>query len=284
MNPTTLLLIDDDPDYCLQLKEAGREYRFDILYHHNLEEGMKTLALSTRIKAVILDGHCVLGPDQKSAARTNFVYHAMQQIKDIGNKYSRNIPYCVNTRDLGDFREDLDGIAPVFQKTVQHPEMFDWLKNAISLLPETLIKKRYDDIFSKTASHFTEEEEELLVDVLQTAHLSDPSRIITNLALLRRLLERLVDIGCIIKFKKQPHEFTVGQGSRTKRILDAMNQNVLPSDLYVSANQLYATCSKYGNHQGLKTNGATFKPGRYTVQRLVFAYLELADYLLITKV
>jgi len=283
MNPTTLLLIDDDPSYCLLVKEAAKAYRFDIQYHHNLEEGMQALALSRRFKAVILDGHCVLEPDQKSAARTNFVYHAMQQIKDIEKEYSRMIPYCVNTGNLGDFREDLDGIAPVFQKNIQQTDMFDWLKNAISLLPETLIRKRYDDIFSKTATHFTEEEEDLLIDVLQTAHLSDPSLIITNLALLRRLLERLVDIACTVKLKKQPHEFSVGQGSRTKRILEAMHQNVLPSDLFVSANQLYATCSKYGNHQDLKTIGATFKPGRYTAQRLVFAYLELADYLLSTK-
>jgi hypothetical protein len=282
MNPTSLLLIDDDPAYCLQ-KEAAKAYRIDILYHNNLEEGMAVLESSRRIKAVILDGRCLLEPCQKSAARTNFVFHAMQQISDIENTYNRLIPCCVNTEQPTDFIEDLDGITQVFQKFEQNNALFDWLKNAIAQLPDTLIRKRYDDIFEKTSSHFTEEEEELLLDVLQTAHLSDPSRIITNLALLRRLLERLVDIACTVKLKKQLHEFTVGHGSRTKRILDAMNQNVLPSDLYVSANQLYVTCSKYGNHQGLKTNGATFKPGRYSVQRLVFAYLELLDYLLSAK-
>jgi len=283
MNPTTLLLIDDDPAYCLQLKEAAKAYRIDILYHHNLEEGMAALESSRRIKAVILDGRCLLEPDQKCAARTNFVFHGLQQIRDIENTYNRLIPCCVNTEQPIDFNEDLDGITQVFQKFEQNNALFDWLKNAIAQLPDTLIRKRYDDIFEKTSIHFTEEEEDLLVDVLQTVHLSDPSQIITNLALLRRLLERLVDIACPLKLKKQPHEFTVGQGSRTKRILDAMHNNVLPSDLFVSANQLYATCSKYGNHQGLKTNGAIFKPGRYTVQRLTFAYLELADYLLSNK-
>ncbi len=281
MNPVSLLLIDDDPAYCLKLQAEGRDYRFEIVALHNLEDGMDALVASRRIKAVILDGRCLLEPNQKEAARTNFVHHALQRIADIENEYNRIIPFCINTEHPNDFVEDLDGIAPVFTKSLNNADLFDWLNHEISQLPETMIRKRYNETFLKTENLFTDEENDLLIDVLQTANSSDPAVIITNLALLRRLLERVIDISCTVKLNKQPHDFKVGHGSRTRRILDAMHRKVLPLELYNSANQLYVTCSKYGNHHGLQIKGElAYKPGKFAVQYLVFMYLELIDYLL----
>jgi len=282
MTPATLLLIDDDPAYCLQLQAAGRAHRFDIVFHHNLEDGIETLIASRRIRAVILDGRCLLEPDQKSSARSNFVHHAMRQITDIESEYNRVIPVCVNTEQPDEFAEDLEGIVQVYQKLVQHEVMFNWLQGTIAKVPDSLVLKRYDDIFEKTDNRFTDEEEGLLIDVLQSAGTSDPIAIITSLAMLRRLLETLVDIACKEKLKKQPNSFAAGPGSRTKRILDAMNQQqVLPPELIDSAGVLYKTCSKYGNHiDSVLKKQAGFKPDKYTLQRLVFAYLELTDYLL----
>lgn len=281
MSLTTLLLLDDDPTYCLQLQEAARAYRFDIDFCHNLEDGLDKLVTSRRYKAVILDGRCFIEHEQQGTARSNFVYHALHRIADIENEYNRTIPYCVNTEQPDDFREDLEGIAHVFRKTIQHDALFDWLKNTIALLPETSILKQYHDVFEKVAPHFNEEEEELLIDVLQSVGSSDSALIITNLALLRRLLERLIDIACIEKLNKQPYEFTSGTGSRTRLILDAMHQRILPPELYVTANQLYKTCSRYGNHKSLQTkNLVGYKPGKYAYNSLVHSFLELAVFLL----
>jgi len=83
MNPTPSLLIDDNPEYCLLVKEPPKEYRFDILVHHNIQEGIAALEWSRRIKEVILNGRCLLEPGQKSPARTNFLFHAQQQISNI---------------------------------------------------------------------------------------------------------------------------------------------------------------------------------------------------------
>jgi hypothetical protein len=280
MNPVTLLLIDDDPAYCLKLQTEGKGYRFDIVAHHNLEDGMEALVASRRIKAVILDGRCFLEPGQ-GVARANFVYHALQRIADIENEYNRSIPVCINTEHCGDFIEDLDGIAQVFSKADEHAALFEWVKSALAQLPETVVRKRFVETFEKTAPYFTDEEDDLLVDVLQTAHLSDPAIIITNLALLRRLLERLADIACVKKLNKDPLEFSEGHGSRTRRILETMHRRALPHDLFVSANQLYVICSKYGNHQNLPTKGELpYSPNKYLVQSLVFAYLALVDHLL----
>jgi transcriptional accessory protein Tex/SPT6 len=281
MSPSHLLLLDDDPAYCLQLQEEAKAYRFDIHYHHNLEDGLDALLASRRYKAVILDGRCFIEPGQQGTARSNFVYHALQRIADIENEYNRTIPFCINSEHPDDFREDLEGIAHVFRKTIQHEALFEWLKDTIYLLPETTIRKQYYDIFEKIAPHFSEEEEDLLIDVLQGSGTSDRALIITNLALLRRLLERLIDIACVTKLNKQPEAFLSGSGSRTRLILDALNNRVLPPELFVTANQLYKTCSKYGNHKSLQNKALPqLNINKYFSQRLVHTFLELADYLL----
>ncbi len=281
MNPTLLLLLDDDPAYCLQLQEAAKAYRFEIHYRHNLEDGLEALVASRRYKAVILDGRCLLRPDQTAPARSNFVHHALLRIDNIEDEYNRIIPFCINTENPSDFTEDLEGIATVFRKSLQHDAMFNWIKDAITQLPETIIRKRYADIFEKTAKCFTDEEEDLLVDILQNANTSDPALLITSLALLRRLLERLIDITCVTKLNKQPQAFLSGTGSRTRLILDAMHNSVLPPELFVTANQLYKTCSKYGNHKSLQNMALPqLNLNKYFSQRLVHTFLELADYLL----
>jgi hypothetical protein len=281
MNPTHLLLLDDDPAYCLQLQEAAKAYRFEIHYRHNLEDGLDALIASRRYKAVILDGRCLLKPDQTGPARSNFVHHALLQIDNIEDEYNRTIPFCINSEHPDDFREDLEGIANVFRKTQQHDALFHWLKNTIALLPETTIRKQYHDVFEKVNTHFTEEEEELLIDVLQAAGSSDSALITTTLALLRRLLERTIDIACIIKLNAQPNKFAVGTGSRTRRIIDAMHPRLLPAELYTDANYLYKICSRFGNHVVRPDKKNTnYVPGKYGLQKLIYIYLELTYYLL----
>jgi hypothetical protein len=281
MNSHRILIIDDDPSYCKQLVATGRDYRFDIVFYHNLEEGMEALVASRRIKAVILDGHCFLEPDQQGIARSNFVHHALHQIADIENEYSRVIPCCVNTEHAGDFREDLEGVVPVFQKNVQEGALFDWLRTTIAQLPETLVRKRYDDLFERTALYFSEEEEDLLIDIIQSAGKSDQAAIITSLASLRKFLEILMDKVYVERFQKNPEDILRVKGGRTVKILDEFHQSVLPPELYVTATQLYKTCSKYGiNHDPSPKNRIPYKPGKYALNRLLYSYLELADFLL----
>lgn len=284
MNPTRILLIDDDWSYCKQLQTAGTENRFDIVFYHNLEDGMEALVTSRRIKAVILDGHCFLDPEQKGIARSNFVHHALHQIADIENEYNRVIPCCVNTGQTIDFREDLEGLVPVFQKRGQEEELFDWLTTTISQLSETLVRKQYDDLFEKTNFHFSDEEEDLLIDVIQFAGKSDQASITTGMAILRKLLEILMDKIYFGQLRKSPEDLMKVKGSRTLRILDEFHQSILPSELYVTATHLYKTCSKYGIHNDPSPkNQIVYKPGKYALKRLLYSYLELADFLLKRK-
>lgn len=280
MKPSRLLLIDDDVLYCSALQSEGKRNGFDIVFFHNLQEGLNELISSRRIRAVILDGRCFIEPGQKDRAMSNFVFLAMKKINEIEDDYNRIIPLCVNTEHPADFTEDLEGIIPVFQKNKQHDELFEWLRIAISQLPEDIIRKRYDDVFDKINPLFSDEEEDLLVDILQSLGTSDTTVIITNLAILRRLLERLFDVYCIEKLKKLPGDFTIGHGSRTRKIIDFMHNKYLPGELYVTANILYKTCSKYGNHSDLNIKSDSFIPDKYSYQRLVNSYMELINFIL----
>jgi hypothetical protein len=278
---TRLLLIDDSPDYCAQLAQKAQEYGMETVFFHNLEEGFEELVASRRIKAVILDGRCYLTPEQSGTARSNFVLKAIRQIQEIEVEYNRVIPFCVNSEHPSDFAEDLEGTAPVFTKSLQHDELFSWLKTEIAALPETVIRKQYYDLFRVIENRFTSEEEELLIDVLQARNSSDQAVIITSLAILRRLLEKLMDIAAIEKLNKQPSAFTDVKGSRTRRILDELHPRILPYELYSSAVALYKICSKYGNHNDPPVPGKVrYSPGKYALKRLVFAFAELIDFLL----
>ena len=285
MIPYSILLIDDDPVYCRQLQEAARGFRFHITVFHNLEEGMKELRKSRRIKAIILDDRCVLQASQQGAGKSNFVIHAIQQLKDIEHEYKRSIPYCVNCVIKDEFREDLEGVTQLFVKKQDHDQMFNWLKDSIDQMPETAIRREFYGVFEKVSAVFNEDHQELLIEVLQNRGIADSTTIVTNLIILRLLMEILVDAVCLKKLGRQPDDFVNGQnGSRTRQILEAMQPQILPSELFIQATQLYKTCSKYGNHPPPYLSANRFSPTPFTVTRLVYTFLEIADHLLPSKI
>ncbi len=274
-----ILLIDDSPDYCQFLKDKGKMAGFGIVFYHNLEDGLNALKASRKFKAVILDGRCFLEPGQQGEARSNFVTHAIRQLADIENEYNRSIPFCVNSEHPGDFREDLDGIAPVFSKQDQPEALFEWLKQAIAALPESALREQHARVFNLMELHLPEEDPEILMDILLNQSHSDQPSVVASLALLRRLLESLADKACEIRLLRKPGEFRYGSGSRTRKILDSLHPGQLPGELYNAAILLYKTCSRFGNHTP-PARSVTFIPGSYTLSRLAYTYMELVLFLL----
>jgi hypothetical protein len=295
---TRLLLIDDNPGYCAQLVREASEYGFEMVFFHNLEQGLRELIASRRIKAIVLDGRCYLDPEQTSAARSNFVILAINRIRDVEVVFNRILPFCINTEHPADFAEDLDGTAPVFCKGDQHNELFRWIKAEIAKLPETIVLKQYYDLFEVFENRFTDEETDLLIDVLQAKNSSDSALIITSLAILRRLLEKMMDVACIeilgrqpesinwTEIEKQPAGYRVKplrktihkpHMSRTRMIINNLHPGFMPAELYQIAGELYKICSKYGNHnEPVSKNTVRFIPGKYTLKRLVFGFAEIA--------
>lgn len=275
-----LLLIDDDIQYCMQLHERARSHQMELYYRHNLEDGIRFLIENRGIKAVILDGRCYIDAEQEGKPQSNFVTKAIMELEEIKDDYDRTIPFFINTEHPEDFTEDMEGITKVFHKYKDNDALFSAIKFSVAKLPETIIKEQFD-IFNKTSKYFSQENEDILIDILQGLNSSDKVIIKTNLGNLRNLLEVLLDTVCETKLGKSPEEFRYFKGSRTRKILDEMKHSVLPIEIYNSALQLYKTCSKFGSHSALKSElKHNWSPDKFYYNQMVYSFLSLANFLL----
>jgi len=281
MHASTVLLIDDDLKYGNNLSSEIIATGFHLIMKPNLKDGMETLAASRRIKAVILDGHCRLDDDQPGEPKTNFVFHALQQIRDLEHEQNRLIPFCICSEKPEAFGDDLSGIAPVFRKNEDHPKMFEFLHGQIRNLPDSIIRHHHHDIFENIELVYDDEEEDLLIDLIQAAGLHDPLAIDANLASLRRLLEKLAD-RCYSGFISARN--TSGEkrkGGFIKLTFQSLGDRyLLPRELMKSAFFVYSFCSEHGSHADTGQERVRYIPGNYAYQRVLFTFLELLAYCL----
>lgn len=278
---TRILLIDDDENYVAKLSADALKAGFEIVSDDNLESGIIRLRSGRRIAAVILDGRCPLSASGNQPAKLSFVTHALQQIRELEDEYNRAIPFCINTNTPEEFLEEYEGIARVFKKDSEHPELFAHLRDLIKALPETRVREEFGGVLTKFSNRFDDETTELLIDALLALESADKATIIKNLGVLRLLLESLIDEVCQEKLHRPVEAYMHGEGSRTRRMLDDMKQHVIPIEMYDSAVQIYRICSRYGNHADPVTPGTiVLSPTRYTYQRLVYGLLELMEFLL----
>lgn len=274
MKKTKILLIDDDKDYCQKLTQLARNHNFKIHSFHNLEDGMDYLKSHQQVKAVILDERCLLTPEQKPGTeKTNFVFHAMQELKDIEHEQDRALPFCVMAINTDDFNDDLHGIASVFEKNRDEKLLFGHLQAEVMHLAESIVEKEFEDIFEFVDDFLDEEDYELMATLLLNKEKSDPQNIISNLSLLRRVEEKLFDVLCVNLLGKQAQQFETRGRSRTKNIIQALYaQHIMPRMLKDTAFQIYTLSSKIGNHNHYDSN---YFPSQYFVSALVFNFLEI---------
>ncbi|NLJ08587.1 MAG: hypothetical protein GX437_13075 [Sphingobacteriales bacterium] len=281
--PHSILLIDDHPSYCDQLKEEALKHNLLISAFHNLEEGINFLVSNRKIKAVILDGRCLLYKKQADAPKSNFVFHAIQDIEEIQDLKKREIPYCVCSETPEDFSEDLEGIAPIFDKNKPPDEMFEYLIARIKILPELIVRERYPTIFSFADANFNEKDIEILENTSINIESSSQGIIISNLTSIRRLEESFFDLMCVNYLGKAPESFVSGKSNRTKNIYFYFyRQDLLPKFLLNFAELIYKISSKYGNHADLQQT-EKYYPERFSASSLLnmlFALYEWGNLLL----
>ena len=279
MKKQQILLIDDDVKYCQNLSQLARNFNFKIHTFHNLEDGINYLKTHQQLKAIILDERCILTPEQKPGTeKTNFVFHAMQELKDLEHEQDRVLPFCVNAAEPSNFNDDLIGIASVFQKNKDENELFKHLKLKVQYLKQSLVEKEFEDIFDFVDDYFNEDDYEILETLLLNKEKSDPQNIVTNLSLLRRIEEKLFDVLCINMLAKQPAQFDNSGRSRTKNIIHALYvQKIIPRILKDSAFQIYTLASRLGSHNP-NTNNNSYLPSQYFVTALVFNLLEIMQW------
>jgi len=228
-----IILIDDDVNYCEELRREANSNKIKIVHYQNLADGMDAIENANKFKAIVLDGRCTLNANQKpETAKSSFVFHAINRLNELEHEFNRFVPFCVNSETPQDFTEDLYGICPVFEKRKTHREMFKFLREQINAQPYMQIRREHDDIFDFVDDFLSEEDEDLLLDVLANADNGDPATIVANLSIMRRLEEALVDAIALNFMGQSASNIGHRNMSRTKNTeimcLLVKTQNIYP--------------------------------------------------------
>lgn len=278
--PTQIILINDDPAFCKTVKLAAQKHRFKVQAFGNLEDGIEHLETKQKVRAVVLDSQCYIDNDQKpDSLKTNFVFHAMEQINRVEHEQDREIPFCVYANQTFDLSNDLDGIARVFDAKKDEEEMFAYLKEEVAGMHETMIRQEYSDVFDFAEDFLSDEDDDLLETLFMKMGNTDPATIVSNLTTIRRLLEKLFDVLAPNLLGKDAGKFEYrGGGSRTKNIIATLErQRVLPKALKKIANDMYSFSSRFGNHN-LLNQRVGYRPGKYVVLALANNMAELLSW------
>lgn len=273
-----VLLIDDDKNYCRILQEKAKQAILELSIAHNLKEGLEMIGNNRRIKAVILDGHCLLESNQPDGPKANFVYHALHHLDDLEREQNRIIPRCVNSEIPSDFVEELQGLIPVFSKNSDSNLLFRWVRQSISQLEEVQVMEKHPAIFDNSQLVFNDLEEDELIDLLIFAENPDESEIPSRLAVIRRLLERLTAVCAEELLKTSADSYANMMGVSVKPVFDALrSKQIVPGILAKQVRDLYSYCSEFGNH--IQTDGKPeYHADTYAYRRNLNGFLEVLSY------
>ncbi len=198
-----ILLIDDDEDYCREVKNQLRsigidEYGYDIIvkYFRNLKDGFAELEKDSKYKALILDAKAFITPEQEKE-EFDFIVEALSRLEETNRKTGRiHIPFAVNTGYTD--HETLKAVktrienqkGKLFDKSKQAEEMLQYLLEEIDKTENTKIEKQYADVFEVFDKGCLDASlRNDLINILKK--LDDEAAITDNFTPLRKLLEEI---------------------------------------------------------------------------------------------
>ena len=273
-----VLLIDDDQNYCHYLQNEAVKASIELIYAHNLEQGMDIIDQNRRVKAVILDGHCLLEANQTDGPKVNFVYHALHHLDELEHEQNRVIPRCVNSEQPADFDEELQGLVSLFSKNTDCNILFRWVRKRISELTEVQVMEKHITVFENAYLYFSDQEEDELIDLILFAENPDLSDIPSRLAVIRRLLERLADVCSADMLKTSASSYANMMGVSVKPVFDALrSKQIISGHITRQVRNLYSYCSEFGNHIH-PHSVPDYKPNAYAFRHHLNGFLEIVSY------
>jgi len=199
-----ILLIDDEKDYCRevknQLRSIGIDEGYDVIVRdfQNLEDGFAELDKDSKYKAIILDAKAFITPEQETI-NFDFIVEALSRLEESNRKTGRlHIPFAVNTgysdgeviKAVKTRIENQKG--KLFDKSKQAEEMLRYLLKEIANAENTKIEKRYADVFEIFQDENRYLDSSCRTDLLFILKkLDDESDIKNNFTQLRKILEEI---------------------------------------------------------------------------------------------
>jgi hypothetical protein len=256
MNPNiSILLIDDEPDYCRSLQElALLEYNIIITYYHNHDEGFAALAKDNSYHGLILDAKCLINPQQEFETDEALAY-ALNKLADYEQKYNRFLPFVVNT-GYSDFTRFFsksleERQSRIFLKSQPAQEMLEYLLAQVNNSEIFQIERAYADVLTPfNKGYLPSEQRNNLMNIIKNMQRQEPAEISKTLTLIRVVNEKLMDaLGKATAYKFTQPDLIVQLSSHLIRKIG----------------------SNYGAHPSRTTD---IQPSSYTVCSLSFALFE----------
>jgi hypothetical protein len=289
----TMLLIDDDERYTDALFRDGQKRGIALLHAPSLEEGREILesAAGRSLAGIILDVECYKRKSDETPD-SSFIIAATKYFTEKAG----DIPLVAITgvQPLYDrYSKDFSGIWKVYRKGRDEAAMLRYLREKALELERVKIVNRYRDAVGIVEKYLGVEAAEELVDCLSGMEDASLPRIRGTLVNLRALQERMYLALHRLRPEMVPEPFVVhrdkGAGKSTvnvAQILEHLKGNYDPkaqkhagtvyihhrSATYRFSEMVYKVASD-GVHA--IDGDDPGKPGRYTVQAVTFALLDL---------
>jgi hypothetical protein len=185
-----VLIIDDDERYCEAFRVRASLMNWKVATFHSLEKGLEHLKKTPSINGIVLDAKCKLNED--SDPKDDFLNIALSEVKSLALKRERDLYITVNTGYADELRRYHSDVE-MFQKGDQQDELFLSLKNGISSLLPTEVRKKYHAPLSILGSHFPGQNlDNDLLQLLLSMRKENLSAIKSNLTSLRHLYEAII--------------------------------------------------------------------------------------------
>ena len=149
----TVLMVDDDKDNYLSLKNKAAFKGIQLKFTDNLEDMVVELKENLKIDSVILDGKGFKKRNQtKGSEKEDFVHEALTELKILEREQNRIIPRCVYTAWYDQLKDSLESRGRVFDKkklaldSALMEEFFTHLHDEVAASGLKKIKDKYRSV------------------------------------------------------------------------------------------------------------------------------------------
>jgi vacuolar-type H+-ATPase catalytic subunit A/Vma1 len=284
IKPINVIIIDDEKEYCMTLKNVAKEFGILLTDFQNLEDGFQVLEESYKYKGIILDGKCLLDPNQETP-RDVFITQALRRLDRIQMMKERTIPAIINSAYIDDLEHMLPDDIQRYDKGKNNKEMFQFLRAEINKTEEMQLINKYAEPYSIFESEYLDSNVERdFVVTIKHMNNNDSVSINNNLARMRTILEAIYKKMNQINKTVVPDHFFEGNNVYVRGILKHLSGNpekntsqkwVITSEVFQPryigklVDSIYSVTSDEGSHHSEN------QPSRFTVISNVNSLCEI---------